>query len=395
MALAQSHYSTFDAPKETIDVFRLSFVPEKITADGRQLSTRRNLAGNGFTVKKLTNGDAIVEIRHDGSRRIAIAGKDPQTVLAAAALSYEGNWARDNEDYCASEKDASVTSRFRGNQIRLVGRADPSGGRAEVFIDGVKQIVPVDCWNPVARAGQILYYKNGLEGGEHTLKIVALGAHNPYSRGDRIYVDGAQFSAESKAYNFPTGTGPTGAQRMIFGYTSREDYRDSKGGLWRPATEVAARFGPAIDTLAAGWWTNAAEKITGTRELELYRYGLHGHEFRVNLTVGPGKYDLRLAFANTRGLDTQKNCFDILINGRTVAQKLDVTATAGGPNKTVDLIFKNIAPSNGVIEVFFKGYEFPKGAATRHGEAFVQALEIGKNLRGEGAMPISSLWKPR
>jgi malectin (di-glucose binding ER protein) len=295
---------------------------------------------------------------------------------------------------CTSKKGASITADFHGNQIRLIGHAGPFGGRAEVFIDDVKQIVPIDSWNPVGRNAQVFYYKNGLEAGEHTLKIVALGEHNPYSQGDRIYVEGVQFSAEDKACSFPTGTGPTGAQRMIFGYTSREDYRDSKGGLWRPATEVAARFGPAVDTLAAGWWTNAAEKVTGTQQPELYRYGLHGHEFRVNLTVGPGKYDLRLAFANTRGLDTQKNCFDILINGRTVAQKLDVTATAGGPNKAVDLIFKNIAPSNGVVEVFFKGYEFPEGATARHGEAFVQALEIGKNLRGESATPIASLLKP-
>ena len=387
-------YSTFDAPEETIDVLRLSFVPEKITADEMKLPSRRDLASNGFTIKKLSNGDAIVQIRHDGARKIVLTGKDPQTAIPAAALRYEGDWVRDNEGYYASEKDASVTARFRGNQIRLVGRADPTGGRAEVYIDGVKQNVPVDFWNPVARGGQILYYKNGLAAGEHTLKLVALGARNPYSRGDRIYINGARFSTESKAYNFPTGTGPTGPQRMIFGYTSREDYRDGKGGLWRPATEVAARFGPAIDTLAAGWWTNAAEKIIGTREPELYRYGLHGHEFRVNLTVGPGKYDLRLAFANMRGLDTRKNCFDILINGRMVAQKLDVTATAGGPNRAVDLIFKDIVPSNGVVEVFFKGCEFPGGGAARHGEAFVQALEIGKNLRGDSATPISSLLIP-
>ena len=96
------------------------------------------------------------------------------------------------------------------------------------------------------------------------------------------------------------------------------------------------------------------QTITGTQEPELYRYGIHGYDFWVNLTVGPGKYDLRLAFANTRGLDTQQYCFDILINGRKVAQQVDVTATAGGTNKAVDLIFKNIAPSNGVIEVHFQ-----------------------------------------
>ncbi len=387
-------YSTFDAPPETMDVLRLSFAPETITADGRKLRSLHDLASNGFTVKKLSNGDAVVQIRHDGARKIVITGQDPQTVLDAAALRYEGNWTKDKEAFCASEKDASVMATFNGNQIRLIGRAGPFGGRAEVFLDGAKQLVPIDFWNPRERAGQIVYYKNGLEAGEHSLRMVALGTRNPYSRGDCVYVNGVQFSTESKVDHFPSGTGPTGPQRMIFGYTGREDYRDSKGGLWRPATEVITRFGNGIDTLARGWWTKAAEKITGTQEPELYRYGLHGDDFWVNLTVGPGKYGLRLGFANTRGLDTQQNCFDILINGRKVVQRLDVTATAGGTNKAVDLIFTNIAPGNGVIEVRFKGCPFLGGDAARRGEAFVQALEIATYLHGTGATPISSLAKP-
>jgi Malectin domain len=387
-------YSTFDAPADTIDVLRLSFAPNTIIADGKKLRLRHDLASNGFTVRRLSNGDAIVQIRHDGARKIVITGQDPQTVLNAAALLYEGNWSRDQEDFQFGENGASVTAIFHGNQVRLVSRADPFGGRAEVFLDGAKQIVPIDYWNPTLRAAQILYYKNGLEAGEHTLKIVALGERNPYSRGDRIYVDAVQFSTESKADNFPIGTGPTGPQRMIFGYTNRKDYRDSKGGLWRPATEIVIRSGHGVDTLAAGWWTNAVETITGTQEPELYRYGLHGGEFWVNLTVGPGQYDLRLAFANTRGLDTQKNCFDILINGKKVVQELDVTATAGQTNKAVDLIFKNIAPRNGVVEVRFQGFPYSEGKAAKRAEAFVQALEIGENLRGQGAVPISSSLKP-
>jgi hypothetical protein len=383
-------YCTFDAPAETMDILRLSFAPEHITADGKALRSRRDLKSNGFIVKRLSNGDVIVQIRHDGARTVVVTGKDPQTELEAAALSYEGNWVKDQGSFQSSEKGASVTAKFHGNQIRLAGCAGPFGGRAEVFIDGLKQIVPVDFWNPALRAGQILYYKNGLEAGDHTLKMVALGAHNPCSQGDRICVNAVQFSAEGKAHQAPSGIGPARPQRMIFGYSNRADYRDKKGGLWRPATEVVTRFGNGIDTVAAGWWTNAADKITGTPEPELYRHGLHGGEFWVNLTVDPGQYDLRLGFANTRGLDTQKNCFDILINGQTAAQKLDVTALAGGTNKAVDLIFKNIAPRNGVVEVRFKGCPFSDGHATRQGEAFVQALEIGENLPGKDAALLST-----
>jgi hypothetical protein len=47
-----------------------------------------------------------------------------------------------------------------------------------------------------------------------------------------------------------------------------------------------------------------------------------------------------------------------------------------------------------VIEVRFQGPAFPADAAYPRGEAFVQALEIGKNLPGKGTTPISSSSKP-
>jgi hypothetical protein len=371
-------YSTFDAPTETVDVFRLSFVPEKITADGKDLHARRDLKKNGFVVKKLSNGDAIVQIRHDGAKKVAVTGNDPQTIIGAGALS----------------KGESFTATFSGNQVRVVGAADPSGGIAEVFVDGEKQMTPIDFWNPSPRAHQIVYYKSGLRNTQHTLKIVSLDSHNPYSRGDNIHIEAVQFSAEDKTHNFPTGTGPIGPQRMIFGYSGREDYRDSNGDRWRPGLEVATRVGHGSDTMTAVWHTNATDTITGTRDPELYRFGLHGHDFRVNLTVGPGQYDLRLAFANTRGLDTRQNCFDILINGKTVVEKFDVTATARGTNKAVDLVFKKITPVKGLVEVRFRGYAVADGHAGKPGEAFVQALELAPSLRIKGATPVSSAMQP-
>ena len=133
------------------------------------------------------------------------------------------------------QRTPPLTATFVGNQVRLIGRADEWGGLADVYVDGVRQLVPIDCWNPSPRSQQVLYYKNGLANDSHTLRVVACGAGNPYSKGTRICVDALQFSAESAACSFPTGTGPTGPQRMIFGYPSRQDYRDAHGHLWRRA----------------------------------------------------------------------------------------------------------------------------------------------------------------
>ena len=46
---------------------------------------------------------------------------------------------------------ATVTAAFTGNQVQLIGRAAPDGGLADVWIDGVKQLVFIDCWNPSPR----------------------------------------------------------------------------------------------------------------------------------------------------------------------------------------------------------------------------------------------------
>ena len=52
----------------------------------------------------------------------------------------------------AETDGATMTVAFEGNQVRLIGRADPFGGEADVFVDGVKQLVPIDCWNPSPRS---------------------------------------------------------------------------------------------------------------------------------------------------------------------------------------------------------------------------------------------------
>jgi hypothetical protein len=110
----------------------------------------------------------------------------------------------------------------------------------------------------------------------------------------------------------------------------------------------------------------------------------------VNITVGPGKYFVRLKFAATRGIDTEKNCFTIRLNGREVARNLDVAATAGGLNKAVDLVFNDVVPENGVIGIRFTSPRVAEGDQVVRGEAFVQSLEVGRGSGGRGATPVSS-----
>lgn len=388
-------YTTFDAPTETTVVLRLSFVPNRVLADGKPLRRRAALNENGYTVKKLPNGDAIIHVRHDGATNVMLEGKDPQVEIAAEKLKYQGPWEQaEPRGRRAVTGGTSATATFRGTQVRVIGPVGPAGGLADVYLDEEKQLVQIDSWNPEPRVDQVLYSRNGLAPGRHTVRVAPTGAGNPYSKGTDVTISRIQYSAETKPHHFPQGTGPVGTQRMIFGYTKRQDYAGADGHLWKPAGEIVSVLGKQVDALAVGWWTNASDKLPSMPDQELYRYGYHGTDFTVILTVGPGRYDVRLCFANTRDLDTTWNAFDVLVNGRKLVDRLDVNATAGGPNKPVDLVFRQIAPSNGVVRIRFRGLHSVVGNTTRLGEAFVQALEIGPTVTARGARPVSSRLEP-
>ena len=389
-------YATFDAPAPCVDVLRLAFAPTAVTADGKPLAQRKDLEANGYRVARLKGGDCIVSVRHDGLRSIVVEGDDPQQVADDSQLRCEGAWsaAAHQADFggglrVASTDGASASFTFTGNQVRLVGAVGPRGGRADVYLDGTKQLVGIDCWCPQERRQQILYYNNGLTQGEHTLKVVVRGAGNPLAKGTEVTVDAVQWSAAQGDSGFGEGGGPTDAQRVVFGYAKRQDYVDSKGNAWRPATEFIIRLGNRADAVAKAWWTTPrAKDIANTPDPELYRYGVHGRDFTAYFTVGPGTCHVRIKLAETRSVKLRHRALSIAVNGEERVGGMDIAATAGGLNKAVDLVFNDIKPAHGVIAVRFRN---------RHGgEAIVQAIEVGPGNGGQGAKPVvrDIPWEP-
>ena len=65
----------------------------------------------------------------------------------------------------------------------------------------------------------------------------------------------------------------------------------------------------------------------------------------------------------------------IYICGKQMVKGFDVAATAGGPNRAVDLVFNGIEPRNGIIDIRFVGKDTRN---ERCGEAFVQAIEMAR-----------------
>jgi hypothetical protein len=391
-AKGRIEYDAFDSPAGGIDVFRLAFDPQAITADGVALPRRGDPAANGFTARPLACGDWIVSIRHDGARSVAIEGNDPQQWLAADQFACEGSWETAGTCRETPQPGAAAIVRFYGNQVRLIGRVGASGGLAEVWIDGVKQRAPVDFWIPTSHAplaGQTLFAASGLAQGEHELRLVARGCRNPRSAGDTVWLEGVQCSSATGVVDFGEGHGPTEAQRWIFGYPKRDDYNDAAGNRWKPGCEFVVRSGDGTDSVAAAWHTTAVrDPIEGTPDAELYRYGIHGRELIAQATVAPGTYTVRLHFAASRGVDTRRNSVSVHINGQEAVGRMDVAARAGGPNRALALEFAGVVPREGIIEVRLSGNSDDKlpvphrkdgqavAAEAAPADAFIQAMEV-------------------
>ena len=385
-------YRTFDGAVTATDVLRLAFAPASVSANDRQLRRRSDLAANGYTVRELPGGDCIVTIRHRGATYIVVRGADPQSAAEAREMTFSGTWqtvrmsGKIPEEREASQEGASATYRFIGNQVRLLGAVGKFGGRAQVYIDDALQLVPIDSYSSVPLSSQVIYYKNGLSDVSHTLKIVLEGKHNPLSAGNQIVLDGVEYSDAGGNSGFGEGGGPVGEQRMVFGYTGRKDYIDTKGNAWRPGTEFIARVGTHADTVARTWWTmRQALTVAKTPDPELYLYGIHWPDFTVNATVGPGAYHVRLKFAETQYSAVNQRGITIYINGEKVADRVDIIASAGGPNRATDLIYNGIRPKNGIIAIRFTGAKI--GGCQR--DAMVQAIEVGPGDEGGGDNPKS------
>lgn len=369
-------YAVHDAPAGGVDVLRLAFRPSSIVAGGKDLRERGTLDENGYTVKDLPDGDAIVTIRHDGLREVVVEGDDPQEAASADRLAYEGEWEDLGSGGAAghasgadgrppspaagkvratSSAGAVATFRFRGNQLKVLGPVGPEGGLADVTLDGEKQLTLLDAWSPTPRDRQVLYWKNGLEDGEHELRVTARGEGNPLSRGRRVAIDRVLHGAATPRdgeRSFGAGGGPSGPQRMILGYAGRKDYVDSRGYAWRPATEIVVRTGHDTDAVARTWWRERRSiHIGNIPDPELFRYGVHAPDFRVNVTVAPGTYAVRLLLADTNtGAEVT-----VRINGEEVLRDLKVAEAAGGKFRALERTFLGIRPRGGIIEVRFLG----------------------------------------
>lgn len=177
--------------------------------------------------------------------------------------------------------------------------------------------------------------------------------------------------AASAAQPMDLGVGPpTGDEiRILCGATRNQV--DHAGRMWN--ADVAYTGGTAEKSDAQHIWR--------TQDSAFYRTSRQGN-FRYDIPLKPGVYELRLHFAETEyGPETTgtggegSRIMSVRANGRTLLTNFDVVSDAGA-SRTADVkVFPDIAPDNdGKLHLEFAGL---------HGkDAMISAIEIVPGERG-------------
>ncbi|HTC20435.1 MAG TPA: malectin, partial [bacterium] len=133
---------------------------------------------------------------------------------------------------------------------------------------------------------------------------------------------------------------PSDAWRIRVG---GDDFTDHAGRVW--AADKLFEGGQNVGTGIA---------IAAKSDVELYQNERWGPDFSYVFPVLPGKYKVRLKFAEVYLKEPGQRVFDVIINGRKVLDHFDILKEAKGFAKALDEGFADIRPDGqGRIRVRF------------------------------------------
>jgi len=145
----------------------------------------------------------------------------------------------------------------------------------------------------------------------------------------------------------------TPVKRLALNLGAPGDRKDASGGLWlgypRPSGSLVLPLQIGVTLLPGGGYFNhdaARLQIEDTDKSWAFCSGLRGlQQCKIPLaeaTDGTARYTVRLAFAELDHDTAGQRVFDIKIQGRIVAEKVDVFQQAGGRNKPLVKQFTGI-----------------------------------------------------
>ena len=107
------------------------------------------------------------------------------------AWTWTGSWKSDKDTMLSISAGGEATLKFNGVAVAVLGRLDQAGGRADVFLDGRKQKLPLDAYIVPNTHDNVLWQAYGLKPGPHTLRIVTTDAADARSKDRQIAISEA------------------------------------------------------------------------------------------------------------------------------------------------------------------------------------------------------------
>lgn len=115
------------------------------------------------------------------------------------AWHWEGKWVEKDGNIMSDKirvlvaegAGSEATLAFEGTGIALDGRLNAEGGRADVYIDGVKSDLVADAYNPPDTIEFDLWRVHGLPPGKHVLRLVMRDDADPASKGRKVTISRA------------------------------------------------------------------------------------------------------------------------------------------------------------------------------------------------------------
>ena len=241
------------------------------------------IEGTVFIATTLAPGRHTLTINVTGTANAAATGStivvdamDTRARIedADASVTYTSDWRQSNfdKDWSGASPNTGTgsvalsrtaggqaTLSFSGTGVSWIGAREPSGGIAQVLVDGAA-VAQVDTYASAEQVQVVLYSVSGLSDGPHTFTVAPTGQRNPSSIDSLVFVDAFDIA--------PSASAPT---------ITRFQERDSSvtySGSWTQGTvfsywsgETAAYSGTAGD--------QATFTFTGTAVRWISQYGFN------------------------------------------------------------------------------------------------------------------------